>query len=107
MTWPSVMADSVGAHDSGQSCTCVSDHNPEPRELNRHHIWPKGAGGPDTPENLVWLCPTSHVNVHDLEREWVRYEGEPPWPVRRGYGPTIRELARRAYQSTIAGRLVP
>lgn len=100
------MSDPSGAHDDGQVCVCVADHNPEPRELNRHHIWPKSAGGTDTPENLVWLCPTTHVNVHELERLWFRYEGEPPWEERRRFGPLARDLARRAYESTVAGRLV-
>lgn len=55
-------------HDVGRFCLCVSDHRPAPLELNAHHVWPLANGGPDVPENIVWLCPTAHTNVHELLR---------------------------------------
>ncbi len=47
---------------------CVAEHRPEPLEPHRHHILPKSDGGPDTEDNLVTLCPTTHANAHDLLR---------------------------------------
>lgn len=85
------------SHDSHGECICVKDHNPEPQELNRHHIWPKAEGGPDEEWNLVWLCPTSHVNVHELLREYDRVDGEPSWLIRRHFNPYIRRLAARGW----------
>lgn len=85
-------------HDAGQHCECVADHNPNPMELHRHHIHPLSEDGPDVMDNIVWLCPTSHVNVHELLRAWVKYEGEPPWEIRKFYGYYIRDLAEEGYR---------
>lgn len=85
-------------HDTGQKCICVANHNPNPMELNRHHIWPLGMGGPDTEENTVWLCPTAHANVHELLRAYIRYEGSPPWEIRRQFSPYIRAIAEEGYK---------
>lgn len=93
-------------HDQGQTCVCVADHRPSPQELHRHHVWPLAEGGPDTEDNLVWLCPTSHVNVHELLRPWQANEGEPPWEVRCRFGPYIRDLARRGYEAITTRQVV-
>lgn len=60
------------AHDEGQVCLCQADHRPAPMELHEHHILPKINGGTDEPGNLVWLCPSSHVNVHEMLRFMLR-----------------------------------
>lgn len=86
-----------GGHDLGEECRCVSNHNPNPMELNRHHIWPLGMGGPDTSDNIEWLCPTTHVNVHELLRAYEKYEGDPPWEIRKHFSPFVRTLAARGY----------
>lgn len=62
-----------GGHDEDAACACVQRHSPQPRELNRHHILPKYLGGTDQPENLVWLCPTTHVNTHELLTLMIKY----------------------------------
>lgn len=49
----------------GAKCHCVKHHVPKSMQLHRHHIWPKAEGGPNTADNLIWLCPTAHVNVHE------------------------------------------
>lgn len=56
------------AHDGGQSCACVADHNPNAMELHRHHIRPLYLGGADTAENVVYNCPTTHANTHEILR---------------------------------------
>lgn len=92
-------------HDAGQHCMCVSDHNPNPMELHRHHIWPLGMNGPDEDDNIVWLCPTSHVNVHELLRAWMGFGGEPTWSIRKYFSPYIRRLAEDGFDRwTQAGR---
>lgn len=60
------------SHDHGQVCRCRATHKPPPLELEEHHIWPLGMGGPDLPENRVWLCPTAHTNVHEILRELLK-----------------------------------
>ncbi len=60
------------AHDAGAACRCVSEHRPPVLEYAYHHIFPKALGGPDGPENLVALCPSSHANVHELLRLMLR-----------------------------------
>lgn len=62
----------VAAHDEGQRCACVSEHRPPVLEFERHHAWPLYLGGPDVPENLVWVCPTTHTNAHELLRMMLR-----------------------------------
>lgn len=31
-----------------------------------HHVWPRGAGGPDDPANRITCCETGHANLHHL-----------------------------------------
>lgn len=66
------------SHDTGRVCLCVAEHRPAPLELHLHHIWPLGLGGPDTPENVVALCPTTHANTHELFRLLAR-DGSLTW----------------------------
>lgn len=63
--------DPLQKHDQGESCLCVSEHRPAPLELTQHHIWPLGMGGPDDFGNLIWICPTTHYNVHEILRLMV------------------------------------
>lgn len=88
-----------GYHDVDRECNCVSYHSPVPQHLVRHHIVPLSYGGPDTEDNIVWLCPTAHGNVHKLLWDYERYEGLPPWEgVRWHYSAFIRRLAERAWE---------
>lgn len=100
------MADEIAytGHDAGQFCNCVTDHNPNPMELHRHHIHPLGHGGQDTEDNEVWLCPTAHSNVHELLRAFLKYEGLPPWEIRKSFGPYIRDLAEQGYERIMETR---
>ena len=61
-------------HDEGQRCHCVTDHRPDPLELAKHRILPGEFGGTYAKANVVWLCPTTHVNVHEILR--LLLEGE-------------------------------
>lgn len=60
------------SHDAAAECLCCVDHRPPVLEYNEHHILPTYLGGADVPENLVWLCPTTHANTHELLRHMMR-----------------------------------
>lgn len=60
------------SHDGDRTCPCVSDHRPDPLELNQHHVIPTYLGGPDTEDNKIWICPTVHVDTHEILREFLR-----------------------------------
>lgn len=60
------------SHDTGRGCVCMAEHRPAPLELERHHIWPTGMGGPDVDSNIAWVCPTTHTNCHEMLRAMVR-----------------------------------
>lgn len=47
--------------------------------MEKHHIWPLGMGGPDVPDNWVWVCPTTHTNTHEILREVCRRGGLLTW----------------------------
>lgn len=87
-------------------CLCVSDHNPNVMVTQRHHIWPKGMGGPDSRENIVPLCGTAHDSVHyGLWPQYEKYKGTPPWDVRRKYGKYIRDLTETGWRWREAGEV--
>lgn len=31
-----------------------------------HHVWPRGAGGPDIAANRITICETGHSNLHTI-----------------------------------------
>jgi hypothetical protein len=72
------------SHDHGRTCLCVADHRPAPLELAKHRILPGDHGGTYEPDNVVWLCPTTHVNTHELLRLIVARRGDLPWSVVTG-----------------------
>jgi hypothetical protein len=90
------------SHDDGRTCFCVKRHSPSPAELHRHHAWPLSMGGTENGE-AVWLCPTSHVDTHELIRRWIEHNGSPPWSVRRYFGRYVQHLAERAFLSWDTG----
>ncbi len=100
------MVEMRETHDADRICACVKDHRPVPTHVVRHHVFPLGEGGPNTEDNIVWLCPTAHENVHVLLRAFKTYEGAPPWEVRRRFSPYIRFLALWGWRSIQAGVLL-
>lgn len=48
------------------SCHVCAGAPVDTRLLHEHHMHPKGYGGSDDPENLVWLCGSCHDLVHRL-----------------------------------------
>lgn len=91
------------SHDDGRRCHCQSEHRPAPLELERHHVWPLGLGGPDEDWNSEFVCPTTHRNAHELLREMMRQDRSVPYQDFLGAyeQPVSRwayELARVGYQ---------
>lgn len=84
-------------------CRCVGKHIPKPMELHKHHIWPLGEGGPNTKENLLLLCPSTHSNVHRLWRLYERYDGRPPWEFLKSYSEYARWVVERGRELRRAG----
>lgn len=79
------------------TCPCVSNHNPEPRLLHRHHILPLSWGGKREPANEIKLCPTTHENVHTLLNHYVRAGTIPSYAILRTFGAFARGLAAEAW----------
>ncbi len=54
------------AHRKPGVCICVKRHSPvcPPKSGEWHHIEPKAYGGSDEDENLVFVCGTTHNNIH-------------------------------------------
>jgi HNH endonuclease len=78
---------------------CAAHRHRELVPLERHHVWPKGEGGPDTPDNLVTLCSNAHSAAHDLLSKMLRTEGPVPWSIRRNYGRKVRAVADEGYRA--------
>lgn len=91
-----------GYHDADEVCECVAHHSPKPTHLVRHHIVPLSYGGPDTETNTIWLCQSTHGNVHRLLWDYERLQRQPPWRgFRWYYSAFTRNLAEQAW----AGRM--
>lgn len=77
------------------------EHRPRSEDVERHHVWPLGMGGPDVPANMRDICPTGHSNIHHLLRHYVRGNGVVPWEVRRRFTVGERELAELGYRAVM------
>ena len=63
---------------TGRTWTCAlhKDHGSAvPLRGAVHHVWPRGAGGPDVAGNRVDLCETGHSNTHAVM--WELAHGRP------------------------------
>lgn len=85
------------------NCRCVTKHVPRAMELHRHHVWPVSEGGPDTPENQIILCPSTHSNIHRLWRLYEEHGGRPPWEILRKYSEYARAIVEKGRELRRAG----
>lgn len=89
-------------------CLCVATHRPKPNILHSHHVWPLGEGGPNVRDNLLWLCPTTHMNVHELWRLMDKHAGAVPSELLQPFSRYVRAVVRRGWdQKTAAHPDVP
>ena len=81
-------------------CVCVKRHSPavDPEELERHHTWPLGEGGPNKAENLLWLCGSMHNQVHRLWRLYKRHDGAVPMDEMRRFSSYARRVVNVGWQ---------
>lgn len=91
------------AHDDGRVCRCVSEHRPAPLELERHHVWPLGMGGPEDDWNVEWVCPTTHTNAHELLRAMMRQDR--PIPLEEFSREYPQPVSRWAHHLAVVGYL--
>jgi HNH endonuclease len=88
-------------------CLCVTRHAPRARRHHVHHVWPLGEGGPNTPGNLVPLCPTSHEDVHVLLDLYREARKVPPWTERRRFNHYVRLIAHTGFWAIADGEVIP
>jgi hypothetical protein len=50
-------------------CVVHLYHWPPTQEVQLHHVWPLGMGGPDVLGNKIPVCPTGHRNIHKAMRD--------------------------------------
>jgi hypothetical protein len=98
------------AKPSGERrCVCVTQHRPVPVILHGRYVWPLDKGGPDTAENLLWLCPTSAENCDELWQLTVRaiQSGQViPWHEMRLFSAYVRGVVSRGWiQAWEAGQV--
>lgn len=79
-------------------CVCVGKHVPLPMALHLHHIVPKEYGGGEEESNKVYICPTTHYNIHSLLQKYEKFKTTPPGKVRKHYSEYVQNLAARAWE---------
>lgn len=84
--------------NTSQPCEVHNQHKPNSHINHVHHIWPKGEGGPDIPENKVVICPTGHWNVHDLLQHYKMLMGNVPYEIIRRYTTEERKYAELGWK---------
>lgn len=75
------------------ACGVTLYHRPRPAQIDVHHIWPLGVGGPNLPANRIAACGGCHEAIHKLLREYDRVQGLPAWSVRRRFPRGVQRVA--------------
>ena len=95
------MSDPTHGLTTAQPCVVHSTHIPSSHVNEIHHVWPKGHGGPDIPENRIVICATGHNTVHQLIDELILTKGDVPWSLSRHYAAKERALAKLGYERIV------
>ena len=74
--------------------------------LDSHHVWPKAYGGPTTPDNLIWVCPNGHRDIHAYMRLLIKNNGKVAWLQRRKFGKKVRDYAEQGYEAIRVSKLL-
>lgn len=80
-------------------CKCTKRHSPAVGLAEVHHIWPKEFGGPDTVENEVAICGTTHNNVHLIIRLYMNQSGVVSSKQLKPFNLYTRNLALKGWQA--------
>ena len=91
-TDPTVVRDLALATPAGWRCPVVRWHRPTPHVRERHHVWPKGDGGPQQGPQ-TGICGACHNDTHALlelarDHGWLLVAG-----MHAGYAEPVVELA--------------
>jgi hypothetical protein len=90
---------------TSQPCIVHKRHIPESRQNQRHHVYPLGEGGPNIEDNIIAVCPTGHMNIHLLLKEYKLYSGRVPYTVMRQYSLDERKYAELGYKRITRGSM--
>lgn len=91
---------------TAEPCQIHLVHRPLSHQNHIHHIWPKGMGGPNIPENTVISCATGHFSIHLILKEWVRLDGKPDKSFLKTYTRGERKYAEMGYRRFKAKAIV-
>lgn len=80
-----------------QPCQVHKKHMPETHINHRHHVYPLGEGGPDILDNIIIVCATGHMNIHDLLSHYKMLQGKVPYSILRRYALEERKYAKLGY----------
>lgn len=80
-----------------QPCIVHKQHMPGSHINHRHHVWPRGHGGPDVEDNIIAVCATGHMNIHDLLSHYLMLTGDVPYSIIRTYTVGERKYAKLGY----------
>lgn len=95
----------MGTISGDEPCAVHENHDPIPYDTELHHVWPKGMGGPDVPENLVPVCGTGHNNIHAILRYLVRRKGKTSAAYLRRFHAGEVRYATLGFQRSVRGSL--
>lgn len=84
-------------YSTAAPCIVHNQHSPHSHVNEIHHVWPKGEGGPDIPENRIVVCATGHNSIHQLLNQFKAHKGDVPYAVLRTYSFGERKYARLGY----------
>jgi hypothetical protein len=87
------------------ACQLHPRHSPHPHVNHWHHVWPRGEGGPDIPENRIAVCPTGHYNIHQLIKLLKAERAQLPYSVLRTFSFEERHYAQLGYERITRGQM--
>lgn len=94
-----------GLTQTAQPCIVHGVHKPNSHVNEVHHVWPKGQGGPDIPENRIVVCATGHNSIHQLINEYKAMQGKVPYSLLKQYTVQERAYALLGYQRITRGAM--
>lgn len=84
----------------GTNCACHKHTEYEP--IERHHVWPKGMGGPDVASNKISVCANAHYAIHEFIRQLMLHNGSVPAETSKHFSPKVKDYATQGW--TEAGK---
>lgn len=84
-------------------CQVHAFHRPTPQVCFRYYVWPLDMGGPDTPENVVIVCPTGFTNISLLFDDIKHNGGVTAYAYRRKFAQTEVHVAELGWSRFTKG----